>query len=106
MQRGDVRALLKALRARVDPRAKTLGTHERVWSRHGRPVSQEELAEAIGVSRGWYSLLENGAPIRPSVALLDRIAAALGATPEERVMIFRLAIPELDRCFASAEASR
>jgi len=90
VQRGDVRALLKALRARVDPRSKTLGTHERVWSRHGRPVSQEE----------------NGAPIRPSVALLDRIAAALGATPEERVMIFRLAIPELDRCFASAEASR
>jgi transcriptional regulator with XRE-family HTH domain len=64
-------------------------------SRCGRPISQEELAEAIGVTRGWYCLLESGAPIQPSVSLIDRLASALGATLDERVVLFSLAIPEL-----------
>lgn len=94
-QDSDLRGLLKKLRKRLDPATKTLGTHQRLSQRRGRPVSQEELAEAVGVSRGWYALLESGAAVQPSVPLLNRIADALSASSNERIQLFRLAIPAL-----------
>jgi DNA-binding XRE family transcriptional regulator len=94
-RREELRSFLKALRRRLGRNTAILGKHERHNSRMGRRVSQEEIAEAAGVSRGWYVSLESGAPIRPSVPLLDRLARALNATPRERAMLFRLAIPEL-----------
>jgi DNA-binding XRE family transcriptional regulator len=94
-RRGDRRELLLHLRRRIDPDTKTLGSYERLESRRGRPVSQEELAEAISVSRGWYARLESGRPVQPSVSALHRIAEALQATPGERALLFRLAIPAL-----------
>jgi DNA-binding XRE family transcriptional regulator len=92
---NDISALLRGLRLRIDPHTRTLGEHERLDSRRGRRVSQEELAEAIGVSRCWYGLLETGAPVQPSISLLNRLAIALGATDVERATLFGLAIPEL-----------
>ena len=94
-RRENIASFLKALRLRLDPNAKVLGEHERTCSRRGRRVTQEEIAEAVGVSRGWYALLESGAPIQPSVPLLDRLAGTLNATPRERALLFGLAIPEL-----------
>jgi len=94
-RRDDIRSFLKALRQRLDPDTKLLGDHERLSSRRGRRVSQEEIAEAAGISRCWYALLEAGAPVNPSVPLLDRLAGALNATPHERAMLFSLGIPEL-----------
>jgi len=58
-------------------------------------VTQEELAEAIGVSRVWYQMLESNAKIRASTALLDRLARTLMVTPQEHAELFQLAIPEL-----------
>jgi transcriptional regulator with XRE-family HTH domain len=58
-------------------------------------VTQEELAECIGVSRVWYAMLESRTTVRTSSALLDRLAAALMVTPEERTALFDLAFPEL-----------
>lgn len=103
---AEIRSFLKDLRRRVDPTTRKLGDHERLDRRRGRAVTQEELAEAIGVSRGWYSLLENGAPIRPSVSMLDRVANALNASPHERGILFRLAVPALsgDLTFGTKEA--
>lgn len=63
--------------------------------RLGRRVTQEEIAEVVGVTRGWCHLLESGAEIRASMKLLDRLANALTLTPEERIALFTLAIPEL-----------
>jgi len=94
-RRETLRSFLKTLRHRLDPDTTTLGEQERLGTRRGRRVSQEEIAEAVGISRAWYVSLETGAPIRPSVSLLDRVARALNATPHERAMIFSLAIPEL-----------
>jgi DNA-binding XRE family transcriptional regulator len=94
-RRDDMRSFLKALRLRLGSHATMLGKHERLITRKGRPVSQEEIAEAAGVSRCWYAQLESGAPINPSLSLLDRLAGALNATPHERAMLFKLAIPEL-----------
>ncbi len=93
--RDHLRTLLKGLRRRVDPATATLGEHERLSCRRGRSVSQEELAEAVGVSRGWYAMLERGEPVQPSISMLGRLARALGATREERWALFQLAIPEL-----------
>ncbi len=58
-------------------------------------MSQEELAECIGVSRPWYAMLESNAVVRPSTALLDRLASALMLAAEERIGLFNLALPEL-----------
>ena len=90
------REFLVHLRRRIDPATRALGSYVRLESRRGRPVTQEELAEAIGVSRGWYARLESGQPVQPSVAMLHRMAEALEATPSERALLFRLAIPALE----------
>lgn len=91
----EIRSLLKGMRRRLDPAAPKLGDHERVSSRRGRAVSQEELAEAVGVSRNWYASIERGEPVSPSIAMLRRLATALNATPDERAELFQLAIPDL-----------
>lgn len=58
-------------------------------------MTQEEIAEAVGVSRGWYRMLESGASVRASPQLLDRLAQALGLTMAERTTLFQLAMPEM-----------
>jgi DNA-binding XRE family transcriptional regulator len=91
----QIRSLLRGLRSRLDPAIPALGEHRRLSTRRGKIVSQEELAEAVGVSRGWYAMLERGEPVQPSLAMLNRVARALNATRDERVTLFQLAIPEL-----------
>jgi len=95
----EMQTLLKGLRNRLDPATPTLGEHERLSSRRGKAISQEELAEAIGVSLGWYAMLERGRPIQPSIGMLSRLARALNATRDESVALFQLAIPELAGLF-------
>jgi DNA-binding XRE family transcriptional regulator len=90
-----IRAFLKAYRRRIDPSSTRVGAYERPNTRCGRRITQEEIAEAIGVSRNWYALLENGAPVRPSLSLLERLADALRLSPAERTKLFLLAIPAL-----------
>ena len=86
---------LKMLRGRIPPDAATLGRYQRLPVRRGRRVTQEEIAELVGVTRGWYRLLESGASVRASMKLLDRLAQALVLTPDERMMLFTLASPEM-----------
>jgi len=90
-------AYLRMLRERVPSTACTLGEHKRLPVRCGRRVTQEEIAEVVGVSRGWYRQLEGGAGARASVKLLARLSDALMATPGERVTLFALALPEMRR---------
>jgi DNA-binding XRE family transcriptional regulator len=81
-------------RRRIDANVARVGTYARRQSRVGRPLTQEEVAEALDVSRQWYAALENGWSIRPSAALLDRIATFFDLHVDDRLMLFRLAIPE------------
>jgi transcriptional regulator with XRE-family HTH domain len=85
---------LKALRLRIDRQARHLGPHPRLAMRYGRVPSQEEVAEALDVSRAWYCQLESGAKVRASAKLLARIADTLMLTDTERGELFRMAIPE------------
>ncbi len=88
---------LKSLRRRIDPEVRELGSHARLPARVGKRVTQAELAEAIGVSREWYAVLESAPSTRTSTGLLDRLADALAVTPEERALMFELAVPEVGR---------
>ena len=83
--REEINLFLSGLRRRLATETRFLGKHKRLPCRVGRPVSQEELAEAIGVSRCWYALLERGVAVQPSLSMLDRLAEALNTTAEERV---------------------
>jgi transcriptional regulator with XRE-family HTH domain len=87
--------LLRQFRRRIDPRTDALGPYRRRRSKRGKAVTQEELAEHIGVSRTWYCQLESRR-VRVSVLLLERLCAALMLTDEERSRLFVLALPELD----------
>lgn len=91
-----LKPLLRHFRMRIDPKEGALGPHTRPLWRRGKPVTQEELAECIGVSRCWYGTLESERPSRVSLFLLDRLAAILMLTATERAMLFTLALPELD----------
>ena len=95
MPGNSLAVFLKAMRQRIDRDLDHLGGYERLPGRCGRSVSQEELAEAVEVSRGWYGLLESGASMRASTGLLSRIADALMLAEAERGELFHLALPEL-----------
>lgn len=95
--RSELALYLRCLRRRIDPDTRVLGTYARLPQRLGKRVTQEELAEAIGVSREWYGVLESTSMTRTSTRLVERLADALMVTPEERATLFRLALPELGR---------
>lgn len=86
---------LRQRRRQIDPETPSLGFAQRTWSRVGRRVAQEEIAEAAGVTRQWYSQLERGTASRASTALLGRLATALMLDTQERATLLRLASPEL-----------
>jgi DNA-binding XRE family transcriptional regulator len=88
-------SFLKMRRRSIPPDSATLGSWERLPVRRGRRVTQEEIAEAVGISRNWYRRLESDDAPRASAKLLDRIARAFQFTPEERAKLFLLGIPEL-----------
>jgi transcriptional regulator with XRE-family HTH domain len=96
--RSEFASFLRARRCSIPWDARALGSWERLPIRHGRPVTQEEVAEAVGVSRNWYGLLENGAAVRASTKLLNRLAKVFAFTLEERTKLFTLAIPEIAQC--------
>jgi transcriptional regulator with XRE-family HTH domain len=95
--RSEFALFLTFLRHRIDPGVPALGPFVRGEKRRGKRVTQEELAEALGVTREWYGLLESAGKTRASTRLLERLADVLMVTPEERASLFQLALPELGR---------
>jgi transcriptional regulator with XRE-family HTH domain len=80
---------------RLAPDSQFLGEHLRFPNRVGKRVTQEELAEHLGISRGWYARFEAGAPAGFSIALLNRLGDLLLFSAAERAELVRLALPEL-----------
>ena len=83
---------LRCYRLGVPIEARSLGNFARVSKRIGKMVSQEELAEAIGISRNWYSVIEVGR-VRPSIELVRRICNALMLDQAKRLELVDLAFP-------------
>jgi DNA-binding XRE family transcriptional regulator len=94
-RQSELASFLRTRRRTIPPDRATLGSWERLPVRRGRRVTQEEIAEAVGISRNWYRRLESGDAPRASVKLLARIAKAFEFTPEERMNLFVLGIPEI-----------
>jgi DNA-binding XRE family transcriptional regulator len=90
-----VSILLKDARRRIPPSSRSIGNFERVASRIGKQVSQEELAEAIGVTRSWYGCLEARQPARASLKLLVRICHVLMLDERESLALIGLCFAEL-----------
>jgi transcriptional regulator with XRE-family HTH domain len=88
---------LKSARMRIHRESRALGPYERSSTRRGKRVTQEEIAEAVSVSRVWYATLESDAAIRMSTRVLSRVADVLMLSAGERAQLVRLAIPELQR---------
>jgi transcriptional regulator with XRE-family HTH domain len=90
-----VALLLKNGRRQIAPDRESLGPYTRIPLRVGKPVTQEELAEAAGVSREWYGLLESGRSPGVSSRLLARLADVLMLDGNDRAELLQLGRPEL-----------
>jgi transcriptional regulator with XRE-family HTH domain len=103
--RNRVASLIRGARTSIDPFVTMLGPIRRLDSRIGRPITQDEVAEASGISRQWYATLEQGAPVNVSLAVLDRIACVLELDGPTRSELFALCFPEVTRVFRTEEAA-
>lgn len=59
--------------------------------RRTRGLRREEVAAIANIGLSWYTRLEQGRDIRPSVGVLESLASALKLTPNERRHLFLLA---------------
>jgi DNA-binding XRE family transcriptional regulator len=100
-ERPQLNQFLTGCRAGVDLNVEFLGSKARHPRRVGKRVTQEEVAEAVGITREWYAALERGRGTRVSPVVLSRIADTLSMTDEERRILFTLAVPELAHAFGS-----
>ena len=80
-------AFLKEQRRRIPRDAPSLGRYVRLPARRGKVVTQEELAEAIGVSRVWYAMLESGAALNTSPGCwpVSRTPWIIGPEPQRTI---------------------
>lgn len=92
---------LKRSRLAIPVDSTTVGRFVRDKNRIGKIVSQEEFAEAIGVSRAWYGLLETGR-VQASIALIDRICDALTLDEQRRITLIALALPAFSQLIFKA----
>jgi transcriptional regulator with XRE-family HTH domain len=90
-----LRRFVRERRLRLTPELRFLGESPRLPNRIGKRVTQEELAEHLGISRNWYLRFEGGAPARFSTQLLSRLGDVLLLSLPERADLMRLAMPEL-----------
>jgi DNA-binding XRE family transcriptional regulator len=97
---------LRRCRLGIPVETKSLGNFARLPNRIGKIVSQEEFAEAIGVSRCWYGMLEAGRPVRPSIALMDRICDTLMLDEPKRLQLVELGLPALSQLLSKAILGR
>jgi transcriptional regulator with XRE-family HTH domain len=98
---GELKSFLRAMRARLDPRAFGLESPGR--RRRARGLRIDEAAALANVGLTWYTALEAGKDIRVSAKLLDRVAAALRLNSEEREYLFSLAKPREERESTAAD---
>ncbi|MBD5633225.1 MAG: helix-turn-helix domain-containing protein, partial [Candidatus Eremiobacteraeota bacterium] len=82
---------LKLKRSGIAPSSFGLPVNRR---RRVAGLRREEVALLAGMSVAWYTLLESGAEITVSPAMLRRICDVLGLTRLERAYLFTLAIDE------------
>ncbi len=91
-RRRDLAAFLKQRRSELNPG--DFGFPE-AGKRRTPGLRREEVAVLVGVSTSWYTWLEQGRDVTPSVDVLDAIARTFQLTPAERRYVLELAHPEI-----------
>lgn len=91
---------LRKLRTSVSPLDVGLSNGHR---RRTEGLRREEVAQLANIGPSWYTRLEQGRNIRPSVSVLESLAAALRLTPDERRHLFFLAGESLPPCLPAEE---
>lgn len=84
---AELARVVRSWRERLDPReipGLIVGSSRRKKSR----VSQEDMAQLIGVSSVWYGKLERGERLHYSDDFLDRAAIALRLNDDERTTLY------------------
>ncbi len=89
--RESVGSFLRNHRRELPAHSASIGALPRHRDRVGHAITQEEMAEAIGVSRVWYAMIESGAA-QASPRLLHRIAVTLGFGPDESSAFYNLVV--------------
>ena len=75
-------------REKVTPQQAGLGIQGR---RRTQGLRREELALLCGISSTWITWIEQGRPVQPSAAVLDRLSQTLQLSEAERAYLFNLA---------------
>ena len=101
---AELGPFLRRRRHAIDQSATRLGPYVRLAIRVGKPVTQEEMAEALDVSRQWCAMLEAGTA-HATTPLLARISDVLSLSPQDRLELFRLGIPDLDGTLSALDPS-
>ncbi|MHA6528790.1 helix-turn-helix transcriptional regulator [Paenibacillus sp. BAC0078] len=91
---------LRSLRSSISPLDVGLPTGNR---RRTHGLRREEVAQLANIGPSWYTRLEQGRDIRPSVNVLESLASALKLTPNERRHLFLLAGESLPPQWTAAE---
>ncbi|MER6944263.1 helix-turn-helix transcriptional regulator [Nonomuraea sp. NPDC000554] len=86
--RQELARFLRSRRARVMPDQVGLPAGNR---RRTKGLRREEVAVLAGLSPTWYTYLEQGRDIRPSVQVLDSLARVLDLSEDERRYMHTLA---------------
>jgi transcriptional regulator with XRE-family HTH domain len=89
-RRTELGDFLRKRRERLAPSAVGLLSGPR---RRAPGLRREEVAELAGISTAWYTWLEQGRTINPSLKVLDALARALRLERHERSHLIRLAQP-------------
>lgn len=87
-RRADLGEFLRARRDALAPEDVGLPRGAR---RRARGLRREEVALLAGVSVSWYTWLEQGRPINPSLDVLDALARVLRLDPVEHAHLVALA---------------
>ncbi len=87
-RRAELGAFLRARRAALGPEEVGLDPSGR---RRTPGLRREEVAGLAGVSASWYTWLEQGRPINPSVDVLEALARVLHLDAAAREHLLRLA---------------
>ena len=103
-RRQDLADFLRTRRMRLSPEEVGLMSGRR---RRTPGLRREEVAQLANVGVSWYTLLEQGRAIHPSIEVLHSIADALQLTPDERQHLFLLADQQYfsDTPFTNEEVS-
>lgn len=91
-RREALRKFLMEMRARLRPEDVGLVS---IGQRRVPGLRREEVATLAEISPAWYTLLETARDIRVSSRMLDRLAAALRLSDDEKIHLFSLAIDEM-----------